>query len=61
MKRMPRKGEKKMVTGSHLLERLSTSVWYVRPEFLQTMQNILELKFVDNLKVDQIKELFTCR
>lgn len=46
-----------MVTGSHLLERLSTSVWYVRPEFLQTMQNILELKFVDNLKVDQIKEL----
>lgn len=45
-----------MVTGkSLLLNKLSTTSWMVRPEFLVTMQNILQLKFVDNLN---LKELF---
>lgn len=39
-----------MVIGkSSLLSRLSTTQWMVKPEFLYTMQNILELKLADNL------------
>lgn len=47
--------------GSSLLHRLSSQVWYVRPEFLQTMQNVLELKFLNNLKTSDIKELLAAR
>lgn len=44
-----------MITGhSFLLDKISATPWMVRPEFLQTMQSILESKFID--KVD-FKEL----
>jgi len=44
-----------MVTGSHLIEKLSTSPWYVRPEFLKSIEQVLNLKYIDNVSMDKLK------
>lgn len=46
-----------MGIGSSLLNRISSSSWYIKPACLQAMQNILELKFINNLKVSDINAI----
>lgn len=45
-----------MVTGSYLLQRLSSFVWCVRPEFLVNIQNVLNSKFLEGFDFKMLKE-----
>jgi len=45
-----------METGSYLLQKINTSVWYLRPEILQVLNGVLNTKFNDGLKVTNLIE-----